>query len=81
MFWVCLSVCVYDNSKTNKQIFLKFFLWLGSTNGRSGEILEISGAYSIYKKLWNLQRSNLLSTFNDIGFLVNIIPKVMSNSS
>ena len=47
---VCLSVFMH-NSKSNKQIFLAYFLWVGPDQmGGVIEFCEIYGSYSEYKK-------------------------------
>ena len=40
--YVCLSIC--DNSKNNKWIFLKFFVWLGTDPKCNEQIFMIRGS-------------------------------------
>ena len=46
MFSTCLSVCVLDNFKNNKQAFLKFFMLVGLDKGRTTKFVERPGLYS-----------------------------------
>ena len=75
--WMHLSVCVYNNSRSNEWIFLMlFYVFRALPNKEMMKDWERS-------KFWMEEKSQIFKgpIFNGFGSLVDITPKVISSPS
>ena len=77
-FWVCSVVCFSVFVITLKKM-IGFFMWIGPDQRKKLNFFR--RIQFLKQKIPDFQRSYFLCIFNDFGFLIDVTPEVLGESS